>query len=300
MGYWQERARESREQLDKVEKSSFLRLNSLLNSSIKEINKQIDDFDLENIDERLTNRQRTVLLNRLKKTSEYETRDEYLKRLYREDAKLYQIDRLQQLRADLQIKLSDMTRQQSLELDETLYQSGKIGYNVFKKAAEQKYNITMHAISRATIKALANQTWTGSMNWSERIWKDRAALGVALDKILKRDIMQGRALVKTAREIKNKFHTSTYNAMRLVRTESTYVHEQAAMEFYKETDCSEYEFLAHLDDRTSAICTEKNGITRKIKDAVVGVNYPPMHPNCRSTTAPVINIKALYRKYGLD
>lgn len=67
MGYWQERARESREQLDKIEKSSFLRLNSLLNSSIKEINKQIDDFDLENIDERLTNRQRTVLLNRLKK-----------------------------------------------------------------------------------------------------------------------------------------------------------------------------------------------------------------------------------------
>ena len=66
MGYWQERARESREQLDKIEKSSFLRLNSLLNSSIKEINKQIDDFDLENIDERLTNRQRTVLLNRLK------------------------------------------------------------------------------------------------------------------------------------------------------------------------------------------------------------------------------------------
>lgn len=67
MGYWQERARESREQLDKIEKSSFLRLNSLLNSSIKEINKQIDDFDLENIDERLTSRQRTVLLNRLKK-----------------------------------------------------------------------------------------------------------------------------------------------------------------------------------------------------------------------------------------
>lgn len=300
MGYWQERARESREQLDKIEKSSFLRLNSLLNSSIKEINKQIDDFDIENIDERLTSRQRTVLLNRLKKTSEYETRDEYLKRLYREDAKLYQIDRLQQLRADLQIKLSDMTRQQSLELDETLYQSGKIGYNVFKKAAEQKYKITMHAISRATIKALANQTWTGSMNWSERIWKDRAALGVALDKILKRDIIQGRALDKTAREIKNKFQTSTYNAMRLVRTESTHTHEQAAKEFYKETDCSEYEFLAHLDDRTSAICTEENGTIHKIKDAVVGVNYPPMHPNCRSTTAPVINIKALYRKYGLD
>lgn len=300
MGYWQERARESREQLDRVEKSSFLRLNGLLNSSIKDINKQINEFDLDNIDEHLTSRQRKILLNRLKKTADYDSRDEYLKRLYREDAKLYQIDRLQQLRADLQIHLSDMTRQQSLELEDTLQIAGKIGYNVFKKAAEQKYKITMHAISRATIKALANQTWTGSMNWSERIWKDRAALGVALDKILKRDIIQGRPLDKTAREIKNKFQTSTYNAMRLVRTESTYVHEQAAMEFYKETDCSEYEFLAHLDDRTSAICTEKNGIIRKIKDAVVGVNYPPMHPNCRSTTAPVINIKALYRKYGLD
>ena len=203
MGYWQERARESREQLDKIEKSSFLRLNSLLNSSIKEINKQIDDFDLENIDERLTSRQRKILLNRLKKTADYDSRDEYLKRLYREDAKLYQIDRLQQLRADLQIHLSDMTRQQSLELEDTLQIAGKIGYDVFKKSAEQKYKIKMHAISKATLKTLANQTWTGSMNWSERIWKDRAALGVALDKILKRDIIQGRALDKTAKKIKN-------------------------------------------------------------------------------------------------
>lgn len=300
MGYWQERARESREQLDRVEKSSFLRLNGLLNSSIKDINKQINEFDLDNIDEHLTSRQRKILLNRLKKTADYDSRDEYLKRLYREDAKLYQIDRLQQLRADLQIHLSDMTRQQSLELEDTLQIAGKIGYDVYKKAAEQKYKIKMHAISKATLKTLANQTWTGTLNWSERIWKDRAALGAALDKVLKRDIILGRSLDKTAREIKLKFHSSTYNAMRLVRTESTHTHEQAAKEFYKETECKEYEFLAHLDDRTSAICIEENGTRHRVKDAVVGVNYPPMHPNCRSTTAPVINIKALYKKYGLD
>ena len=71
MGYWQERARESREQLDKIEKSSFLRLNSLLNSSIKEINKQIDDFYLENFDLLLTNRHLIFLLILLKKTYEF-------------------------------------------------------------------------------------------------------------------------------------------------------------------------------------------------------------------------------------
>lgn len=75
---------------------------------------------------------------------------------------------------------------------------------------------------------------------------------------------------------------------RLVRTELNYALNEATKIAYEEDEIEEYEFLAEIDNRTSAICKELNGQIFKVKDAVVGINYPSMHPNCRSTTMPVI------------
>jgi NAD+--asparagine ADP-ribosyltransferase len=41
--------------------------------------------------------------------------------------------------------------------------------------------------------------------------------------------------------------------------------------------------------RTSNICKELHNKTFEVKNAKVGENYPPMHPNCRSTTNEVFN-----------
>lgn len=46
----------------------------------------------------------------------------------------------------------------------------------------------------------------------------------------------------------------------------------------------EYEILATLDSRTSVICQEKDGKHYPVDDIQVGINYPPFHPNCRTTT----------------
>ncbi|MBC1738736.1 minor capsid protein, partial [Listeria seeligeri] len=53
---------------------------------------------------------------------------------------------------------------------------------------------------------------------------------------------------------------------------------------YEENGTDEYRFLAILDSKTSKICRSLDDKIFKIIDAVVGVNYPPMHPHCRSTT----------------
>lgn len=53
---------------------------------------------------------------------------------------------------------------------------------------------------------------------------------------------------------------------------------------YKTLEVEEYEILATLDKRTSAICQEKDGLHYKVDEIAVGVNYPPFHPNCRTTT----------------
>ena len=70
-----------------------------------------------------------------------------------------------------------------------------------------------------------------------------------------------------------------------MRTEITNTYNQATLQGYKESGIvKQYEYLATLDLRTSAICADLDNDVFDIDKAVVGLNYPPMHPNCRSTT----------------
>ena len=70
----------------------------------------------------------------------------------------------------------------------------------------------------------------------------------------------------------------------LIRTESARVCEEATKDAYKECGIEQYIYLATLDRKTSLICQELDMKSFLLKDAKIGENYPPMHPNCRSTT----------------
>lgn len=303
MGYWQDRADESRALVDKIEANSFKRLNMFLNKVLADVQRQINDFDAENADERITPAQRQNILKELRRIKDYDKRDFYLRALYKENSKIYVIDRLQQLNISLQIQLTKLTRQQETEIKGTLKQAGRQAYSFYADEFSNNFGIDLQTISTQNIERLANTAWAGSKNWSERIWSDRTKLGYALEDTLKTGLAEGKSLQKIARDIRLKFKTSNYNAMRLVRTETTHVHEQSALKFYKDTGVKKYEFMAYIDERTSETCTALNGKRFNIDDAKVGVNYPPMHPNCRSTTAPVVDkdtIAEFEKKYGLD
>lgn len=303
MGYWQDRADESRALVDKIEANSFKRLNTLLNKTLSDVQRQIKEFDIENANQRLTSAQKQVILKILRQTKDYDKRDFYLRALYNRDSKLYIIDRLEQLNMSLQIALTKLTRRQQTEIKGTLKQAGKQAYSFYADEFSNNFGIDLHTISMQNVEKLANTAWAGSKNWSARIWSDRTKLGYALEDTLKTGLVEGKSLQKIAREIRTKFKTSNYNAMRLVRTETTHVHEQSALQFYKDTGVKKYEFMAYIDERTSETCTALNGKRFNVEDAEVGVNYPPMHPNCRSTTAPVVDKDTLAdfeEKYGLN
>jgi uncharacterized protein with gpF-like domain len=72
-----------------------------------------------------------------------------------------------------------------------------------------------------------------------------------------------------------------------VRTETSFIHGQATADSYKEQDVEEYEYLATLDSVTTNICQNLDLEVFKLTDMETGVNYPPMHYNCRSTTLEV-------------
>lgn len=93
-------------------------------------------------------------------------------------------------------------------------------------------------------------------------------------------IARGQNSVVIAREIAKNYNTSFYNIERLCITESAHITESATMESYKEHGVDEIQFVATLDAHTCSECGYWDGKHYSKKEAVIGVNYPPVHPNC--------------------
>lgn len=97
-------------------------------------------------------------------------------------------------------------------------------------------------------------------------------------------LITGENLDRMAGRIHRRMGVAYSAAKTLVRTETAYIYEKSTMAGYSECGIEWYEFLATLDYRTSDICQKMDGKHFRVKDAVPGENFPPMHPNCRSTT----------------
>lgn len=142
------------------------------------------------------------------------------------------------------------------------------------------------------IEKLIQYPWSGE-NFSERIWNNRDDLSKTLKSEITQAFIQGINPKEIIKRVESRMGSSHKNTVRLVRTELNYAMNQATKRAYEDDDIEEYEFLAEIDDITSAICRELHRQRFKTKDAKVGVNYPPMHPHCRSTTTPVIDYESI-------
>lgn len=122
-------------------------------------------------------------------------------------------------------------------------------------------------------------------NFSTRVWNNRDALANQVNQILNDGIIRGLSNGQMTKELSERMDSGRKVANRLIRTEVTNTYNQAARQGYEDSGIvKQYEYLATLDNRTSEICTELDGKVFNVKDAVTGLNYPPMHVNCRSTT----------------
>lgn len=138
------------------------------------------------------------------------------------------------------------------------------------------------------IERLMRIPWSGE-NFSARIWENTEKVARITRQEIIQGFIQGVNPQKLTKSLSEKLGANYSNAERLARTELNYALNQSTLEAYKEAKVEEYEYLAHVDEKTSDVCIGLNGKKKKVKEAVVGVNYPPMHPRCRSTVVPVID-----------
>lgn len=142
-----------------------------------------------------------------------------------------------------------------------------------------------HKLTIGEIVKEFERPWSGK-NFSERIWKNRAKLKDALEEEIVKMAISGADCTQAIESVAKKMDVSKRAAATLVHTEQAYFSSLGTLKAYNEMGVDEYIYVATLDLRTSDICRDLDHEVFSIKDAQAGVNYPPMHPRCRSTTAP--------------
>lgn len=194
---------------------------------------------------------------------------------------------------DLDSKISDMcSRLANTEIGVDTAHLGDIIQSaymqtVFDVTKGADYRAAFDLIPESRVKAILSTNWSGQM-FSQRVWDNTNALADGLKHDMLVGIMAGKSEQHMADDIMSRCGVGAFEARRLVRTETTCVANMAELYGYKELDIDEYEFSACLDSRTSDLCRELDGKVFKRNSAQAGVNLPPMHPFCRSTTLPVL------------
>ena len=161
-------------------------------------------------------------------------------------------------------------------------------YKEMDKQASIDLEASFNTINDRLIEEVIRTNWSG-LSFSDRIWEHRRKLALTLKEELNRGLIRGDSLQDISRVIADKLNNSYSNAMRLVRTESCYVMNEATVNNYKENGIKEYEFMAFLDSKTSKVCRKLDGKKFSIEEHQAGVNLPPLHCNCRSCVIPVTN-----------
>lgn len=165
---------------------------------------------------------------------------------------------------------------------------------------EKAYNYTIFDLQQGTgisgafdvlpksrIEQTLKTNWRGK-HFSSRIWGNTQTLADELRQSMIQSFITGESERKAAARIQERFNVGAYEARRLIRTENTYVTGQAELEAYKASGVTKYEYASLIDDRTSLICERLDGKIYEVAKAKPGVNYPPMHPFCRSSTIAVL------------
>ena len=284
-----DKAEKQADQFDKVYQEAKTYLD-------KEINKIFDkfqrDYGLSQVDARqvLKNMKDKKDLNELRKVLEARPNDPNIQRLLADldsPAYSFRMKRLERLSDDLD------------RMRESIYHSEKTGSDAFYSdlMKDSYYKATFDlqqqtglaygfsGLPESEIKHLQSFSWVGDgSTYSTDIWKNTGKLTSSIKDELLMSLMTGRDTRETAQAIAERFNVGQNDARRLVRTESAFFHNQMELLSYEEADIEKYIFVAVLDKRTSRICQEHDNQVYDRDKANPGVNCPPMHPWCRSTT----------------
>lgn len=208
---------------------------------------------------------------------------EYLKEL----GKRVYVTRLESLESSIRYQIEQLKSNQYKWMTDLMSINYLAGYysSYYNVAQGLEVAVNFATVDKLGIEKAIKERWDGR-NYSDSIWTDKDRLVKSMSTILPRSFSMGLNSRDLGDMIAKELGVSKNRGRTLARTEINHLCNQSALDVYKMCDIEWYEFLATLDMRTSEICRGMDGTRHKVSQAKTGVNLPPMHPNCRSTTIP--------------
>lgn len=284
--YWNKRAINRMTMAEKQSETYIKRVKKIYEQAFRNIDGEIarvyknyskeTGLDVSKLKELLTVKETSKTWKTLKRQG----LDKYIQDNYKS-----RISRLEQIQAQIYAKAKLIYPKE--ELQNTMCYKGVVNNSYYKAVYDTQmgtgYNFGFSEIDNNLVNSILNEKWSGK-NYSERIWTNTDILADSVSQIVGGALLSGQSIEKTARQIQDRFDVAKYYAERLVRTETNHFNNEADAMAYESMGVDKYVFVATLDSRTSEICQEMDNKVFEYKDREVGVNYPPLHPNCRSKT----------------
>lgn len=197
------------------------------------------------------------------------------------------ISRLQALNAQINASVEVLHKKISDNTTDLLEDTFRDTYykTVYEVQKGTGLGISFKKYNQDAINKIVSKPWKYG-NFSSNLWKDKAKLLDELETSLAQSFIRGDDVKKTIIRFSERMKIDKYRATRIIQTESAYISGEASAKAYKSQGVDEYEFLATLDLKTSTLCQSMDGKVFKMSQKETGVNYPPLHSFCRSTTVP--------------
>ena len=200
------------------------------------------------------------------------------------------ISRLDYLKMQLQFLIENMYMKENEAFTAKLSKTYEETYMRSTYDSQKAVGVysSFNSLNSSIVNKVVQEKWLGE-NYSSRIWKDKNSLVDTLETTFAQDVAMGKNPREIAKDISKKMGVKYSNCERLARTEFNHIANQATKDSYNSTQgIDEYKYVATLDSRTSEICQNLDGKVFLLSEAEEGINYPPMHPNCRSVTVPYL------------
>lgn len=171
------------------------------------------------------------------------------------------------------------------------------GRSMFGLQKQLRIGFTLSEIPETLVKqAVTSQlTFTRSLDFIRSV---TTPMRVALIE----GILTGKNSSDIARDVMNVSDKSQWVSKAFARTALTEVSNEAEKKTLEESGLKRYRYLATLDERTCPVCGGLDGKVFNLDDARKGVNFPPMHRNCRCVHTAVLSneLRDKYKRRARD
>lgn len=196
------------------------------------------------------------------------------------------ISRLQALQTQINNEIGLLYSKQQNDVTSLLSDVYEDTYyrNIYEVHKGLGIGIKFAKLDTNTIDKVIKEPWYGD-NYSSKIWENKDKLIMELQTNLTQAFIRGDSIDKTTKLIAERMNVAKNRARTLVNTESSYITSKATFDSYSRSGVvKQYEILATLDLHTSKICRAMDGKVFNLSEKEIGLNAPPFHPNCRTTT----------------